>query len=542
MLIKKLVSCRPISINVDAVAQETILYPDPQARTNLLNGLRSGFHTGLAYLPTKSFECNNLLSTKQFPQDTTDLLSVEVEKGYVLGPYASPPFDIVRINPLGIVQAKYSTKKRLIVDMSSPHDNQETCSLNDLVNKEEFSLSYVKLDDAIRIIKSLRADSPLFLCKTDISDAFKQIPIHASLWPYHGVRWKDQYYFFTRLVFGSRSSPKIFDSFAQTICWILEHNYGVTPLLHLLDDFLVICPPGSDAQSLMDTMLTVFAFLGVPLSAKKTVGPVFCLEYLGVELCTRTMEARLPPAKLHRIRGLVHSFLNKTKCTKRQLLSLLGHLQFACRVIAVGRAFTARLLKAASSVKHLSFFVSLNQECRKDLAMWDTLLTRWNGISLFLDIHTTDSFDMELFTDASGKGYGGYFSGAWFMGRWPEDLEQELHSTMSIAFMELYPIVVAAVLFGEQWDKKRIMFRSDNMATVYAINKGRSQSPAIMQLMRRLVLVAATCNFAFAAQHIPGTHNDIADAISRFQIPRFRRLAPHADQHPTPLPTQVLFA
>jgi hypothetical protein len=174
--------------------------------------------------------------------------------------------------------------------------------------------------------------------------------------------------------------------------------------------------------------------------------------------------------------------------------------------------------------------------------MWDTLLTRWNGISLFLDIHTTDSFDMELFTDASGKGYGGYFSGAWFMGKWPEDLEQELHSTMSIAFMELYPIVVAAVLFGEQWDKKRIMFRSDNMATVYAINKGRSQSPAIMQLMRRLVLVAATCNFAFASQHIPGTHNDIADAISRFQIPRFRRLAPHADQHPTPLPTQVLFA
>jgi hypothetical protein len=289
-------------------------------------------------------------------------------------------------------------------------------------------------------------------------------------------------------------------------------------------------------------MLSVFQRLGIPLSAKKTVGPTTCLEYLGIELCTVQMVARLPADKLSRIRAIVHSFLGLKKCTKRQLLSLLGHLQFACRVVTVGRAFTARLLKASTTVQNLAFFVTLNAECKKDLVMWNTLLTEWNGVSLFLDLATTDSYDLELYTDASGIGYAGYYKGDWFVGTWPKTLESELDSTDSIAFRELYPIVVAAVLYGGNWSKKRILFRCDNIAVVHAINKARSGSPAMMQLLRRLALVAAKGNFAFASRHVAGVHNEIADSLSRFQFRRFRKLAPHASIVPTPLPETVLFA
>ena len=51
----------------------------------------------------------------------------------------------------------------------------------------------------------------------------------------------------------------------------------------------------------------------------------------------------------------------------------------------------------------------------------------------------------------------------------------------------------------------------------------------------RLVLY----NFYFKAVHVPGHSNDIADSISRFQQTRFRRLAPHADQQPQPLPEEL---
>jgi len=52
-------------------------------------------------------------------------------------------------------------------------------SLNELINKDDFSM-YVGVDDAIRFIQDLGPGAQL--CKFDIADAFKQIPIHHSLY------------------------------------------------------------------------------------------------------------------------------------------------------------------------------------------------------------------------------------------------------------------------------------------------------------------------------------------------------------------------
>lgn len=88
---------------------------------------------------------------------------------------------------------------------------------------------------------------------------------------------------------------------------------------------------------------------------------------------------------------------------------------------------------------------------------------------------------------------------------------------MSIAFMELVPIVVSVVVWQDLWAKKRILFHCDNEATVAIINKGRSKSPAIMKLMRRLTLCAAKGNFIIHAKHIPGKMNVLSDCFdSRF--------------------------
>ena len=74
------------------------------------------------------------------------------------------------------------------------------------------------------------------MCKTDIKDAVKLVPIKESLRLYYGVKWNNKYYLYTRLVFGSRSSPNIFDTLSEAVCWILKTNY-VFNVLHLLDDF-----------------------------------------------------------------------------------------------------------------------------------------------------------------------------------------------------------------------------------------------------------------------------------------------------------------
>ncbi|CAG2240598.1 unnamed protein product [Mytilus edulis] len=158
--------------------------------------------------------------------------------------------------------------------------------------------------------------------------------------------------------------------------------------------------------------------------------------------------------------------------------------------------------------------------------MWYIFLNQWNCVSFFYDTFTTNAADFELYTDAASTlGFGGYFKGHWFCSSWPPELQNILDSDMSMAFRELYPIVVAAVLWGKHWTRKRIVFHCDNESTVNIINKGRSKVQDIMKLMRKLTWLAAINNFTFSSKHIPGVKNVIADSLSRFDFQTFRKEA-----------------
>ena len=107
-------------------------------------------------LPTK--ECNNLMSIRRQPEIVSNLLREECKKGYAYGPYGpfrDAPFDCYRISPIGVATRKYSGKKRLIIDLSAPHDDSTHSSINDLIDKEQCSLTDVKLDDAIKKISQV---------------------------------------------------------------------------------------------------------------------------------------------------------------------------------------------------------------------------------------------------------------------------------------------------------------------------------------------------------------------------------------------------
>jgi hypothetical protein len=236
-------------VNIDILKSELANHPDTEFVDYLVNGLTEGFDTGVRNPPTASLVCHNLLSARTQPDIVDSLLQIEVNKGYLLGPYTIPPFPYYRCSPIGIVEKKYSTKRRLIVDLSAPHDSPNAPSINELINKDDFSLSYVKIDDAIIAIKNAGVRAQL--CKTDIVDAFKLMPIHPSLWHLYGVHWNNEYFFFMRLAFGCRSSPKIFDQLSSAICWIAENNYGIKTIFHLLDDFLTVDLPSFDAERTM---------------------------------------------------------------------------------------------------------------------------------------------------------------------------------------------------------------------------------------------------------------------------------------------------
>lgn len=527
-------------INIEQLEVELRQHPDRSFVTELISGLRTGFDMKVFNPPISTRECKNLQSALTRPDEVDRLISDELQKGFLAGPFDIPPFPVYRVSPVGVAEGKYSKKLRMILDLSSPHE-ESVSSINDLINKSECSLSYVKIDDAIHSI--LEQGRGAQLCKTDIADAFKLLPILPSQWHLFCLKWRNKYYHFVRLPFGCRSSPKIFDKLSLAICWIAQHNYNIQIIFHLLDDFLTVDAPHNVGERTMALLCMIFHRLGIPLSAKKTVGPTTCLEYLGVILDSIGMEARLPREKIIRISTVIESFQSRRSCTKRELLQLLGHFNFASRVITPGRSFVSYLIRLSTTAKQLHHFVHLTAECREDLKMWALFLKNWNGVSFFKESMCTTSNELELYTDASSTiGHGGYFKNQWFCEKWHPEMPK-LQESLSMAFLELYPIVVAAVLWGKFWEGKRIVFLCDNEATVAIINKGRSRELCIMRLMRRLTWTAAINNFSFSSRHIPGITNNIADALSRLQITKFRQAAPNAEPHPVqcPLPSDVMW-
>ena len=74
------------------------------------------------------------------------------------------------------------------------------------------------------------------------------------------------------------------------------------------------------------------------------------------------MEIRLPKEKLNRICQELDTWDRKKKATKRQILSLVGLLQHASKVIRCGRSFVARMYVMAAKVKELDYFTRLSLE------------------------------------------------------------------------------------------------------------------------------------------------------------------------------------
>ena len=133
---------------------------------------------------------------------------------------------------------------------------------------------------------------------------------------------------------------------------------GVESALHYLDDFLFFGPPGTaDCEGALRLALSICQRLGVPVSKKKLEDPATILVFQGVELDTVSLELRLPGEKLSRLRS---AWREKKSCTKRDLLSLIAHLQHACKVVRYGRTFLRRMINLSTRVKELHHHILLH--------------------------------------------------------------------------------------------------------------------------------------------------------------------------------------
>ena len=265
------------------------------------------------------------------------------------------------------------------------------------------------------------------MAKIDIKSAFRLLPVHPADRYLLAMEWQDFIFFDNCLPFGIRSAPKLFNILAELLAWIAEKN-GVTFSIHYLDDFLTMGPQDTPiCGHNLEVFTQVCHQLGAPLALEKVEGPATCLTFLGISIDSHNMVTKLPNEKMERIRNEVAVWLSRETATKKQILSLVGLLQHATKVVRPGRTFVARMYSTAAKLRELTF---LTKEFKSDLYWWHIFLQSWNGLSLLDQTRAVRPPDCCIQTDASGAwGCGGIFEEHWFQwqlsgaqqGSWPKN-------------------------------------------------------------------------------------------------------------------------
>lgn len=454
-----------------------------------------------------------------------------------LGPFVCPPSENFVGSPMGAIPKKRSVpvRWRIIHDLSWPPGH----SINDAIPKDLYSCHYDTLDSAISYLKSFGTGA--LMSKLDLSDAFRHILVRPEDWELLGSTWPIEvdgkvmtgYFVDTFLTFGLRSSPSLFLRYADTLAYVIAQQ-GVDPVWHYLDDFWTCGPPAPDTtcQSNLDTMLATCTELGFASNPKKTTAPTTKIELLGIELDSITQEARITDERLRETMEMLYCWNTRHSCTKRQLQSLIGKLNFICSVCRPGRTFLRRMIDLLKTARHPGHYLRLNTGFRKDLCWWIYFLSDWNGRTFFYDEQWISNSCLHLYTDACKTSFGGLLHNFWFCDTFDN---VDVPNRRSITFKELYAITMALTVWSPMLHSRNIILHCDNQSVVHIINSGRSKCKHIMSLMRYLFYVCSQFNIVLKSIHIAGAKNVAADALSRLQVTQFRQMVPHANKLPTPV-------
>ncbi|KAM4809963.1 ubiquitin carboxyl-terminal hydrolase 30 [Rhinophrynus dorsalis] len=335
----------------------------------------------------------NLKSAQEYPQVVRDKLEKELRAGRMAGPFESPPLRNLIVSPLGVVPKREPGKFRLIQHLSYP----EGRSVNDAIDEAQCSVQYQSFEQALQLV--IDAGPGALMAKLDIESAFRLLPLHPSSFRYMGCWFQGRYYVDRCLPMGCSVSCAFFEVFSSFLHWEVELRPG--SVAHYLDDFMFVGPRDSEeCGESLELALARFKDLGVPVAGDKTVRPTTRLTFLAIEIDSMDKLVRLPLEKVQLARDQVRRALGASKLQLRVLQSLLGTLNFATRVIPMGRVFSRRLEQATVGVKQPFHWVRVTKQLKEDLKVWEAFLEDFNGVRLWRSAPES-SAELQLETDAS---------------------------------------------------------------------------------------------------------------------------------------------
>ena len=231
--------------------------------------------------------------------------------------------------------------------------------------------------------------------------------------------------------------------------------------------------------------------------------------------------------KLDEIRSELLEWKGRKYCTKRQLLSLLGKLNFCSQMIRHGRKFMRRLIELSTTGKTINSTIKLTKESRADVQWWLQCMSKYNGIEWFpceIDVKNA----VLTFSDASDIALAGLCENNWtiitFEGeyKWLKDT--------SIQYRELYAAVLTIATFTHKLRHRQVIMHIDNESMQKSILYGKSKVPELMGLIRALYYYTTIGNIDYTCVHIGTKINYQTDCLSRLRLMEFFLSMPQASK------------
>ena len=445
-------------------------------------------------------------SANRYGEHVEHYIKVEKEHGAIFGPYDEPPYGVTsQVSPFMTRTKNDSEHRRIVIDLSWPkgasinHFTKSNVYLNGV-----YKLQYPTIDNITEKLTEFGSEARLY--KVDLSRAFRQLRIDPKDYNLLCLKWDDKYFSDTYCPFRHRGGAMACTRVTDLFRYVMGRRNDV--IYNYVDDLIGV--GRSDAiNDAFDYLVGLLQDLGFPISKSKLVGPTTQCNCLGIIIDTTDHTLSIPEEKFGEIIKKCEDIFHNTSITLRQLQSVIGSLMFVHKCVKPTRFFINRLLDALRNASTTRIAVST--EMRRDLAWLLRFLPLFNGTTKY--IHGVIEEMETLHIDACLQSVGGVWKQYVYTGKIP-DIFQKNH--FAITHYEMVNILVAIRTWGKQWESKRVVIKTDNMAVVEICRSGYTRDVHLAAIVRNIWLLTAQYDIELSVCHVCGRNNEIADLLSRW--------------------------
>ena len=536
---------------------EDLGYHRPQELSWACNILRHGANIGARGAGRLPYVGRNYPTSESEGHLLADSMNSWIKQNLCIGPYDSDklPFPVIRINPMS-VQPKPNGSGRIVMDFSAPHrdthevniDSDTPISLNSSIDKSLFKSSGVS---TIHVLKQLQYWGPgVYFSKMDWRDAYKHVKVHPDDLYLQGVSFMGKVFFETSLVFGTSSSPSIFDRMSnipRTLACIIA-AFKMEWTIKQLDDLI---PFGreSDVKRYESEYNSICERLGIRLATDDGSAKTFTCStegsILGLEYNTMTWEWSFSHKKAAKMLIELKEIVEKSSVSIALLKSLIGRLEFYHQVMGKSARWERGfLIKAANESENLKHTVLCSTNVVSQALWWQRSITASLEYSMIPDPSSWLCQDvLHMYPDAAGgasqdtgRGLGvlmkfndivlwSFQSHSWMILN--NDRAQDGSRLGSkLTFLEGAAALLGVSTMAEYISNKSCVIWSDNAGLTYAYAKGYSKCMYAYTVAKAIADLAKRLNAHIVIRKTPrrsGWQEECADDISKSQFSTARK-------------------